>query len=173
MIGCGKALANVLLAGVLVAGPLAMLPGGAALAGGDAERHSGQDARPRIPVAAATIYPGEVITRAMLRMRAVPRRFYERGGFVREADEVIGKMARRTLVRGRPIPPGALREPYAVRSGKAVRIVYRRGGLEISALGTALASASAGEVVAVRNVDSGRIVRGVARADGTVMVGSP
>ena len=132
-----------------------------------------RDARPRIPVAAATIYPGEVISRAMLRMRAVPRRYYERGGFVRDADEVVGKMARRTLVRGRPIPPSALREPYAVRSGKAVRIVYRRGGLEIVALGTALASASAGEVVPVRNVDSGRIIRGVARADGTVQVGGP
>ena len=149
-----------------------MAQGGVALAGGGvATRQPEGEALPRIPVAAVTIYPGEVITAAMLRMRPVPRWYYRRGGFLANPRDIIGKMARRTLVRNRPVPPNALREPFAVRSGKAVRLVYRRGGLEISALGTALSSVSAGEVVAVRNVDSGRIVHGVAQADGTVLVG--
>ncbi len=137
-----------------------------------AARQAPDDARPRIPVAATTIYPGEVITAAMLRLRPVSRRFARRGGFVADPAAIIGKMARRTLPRGRPVPPNALREPYVVRSGKAVRIIFRSGALRISALGVALASASAGEPVAVRNVDSGRIVHGVAQPDGTVRVGA-
>ncbi len=130
----------------------------------------GGNARPEIPVAATTIYPGEVIRPGMLRMRPVPRRYYERGGFMKDPRRIMGKMAARTLVRGRPIPPNALREPYVVRSGKAVRVIYRSGALSISALGTALDSVSAGEMVAVRNVDTGRIIYGVAHKDGTVVV---
>jgi len=128
------------------------------------------EAWPEIPVAAATIYPGEVITRGMLRMRPVPKGYFARGGFVADAGRIIGKMARRTLVRGRAIAANALREPFAVRSGKAVRVVYRARGVVISALGTALQSASDGEPVAVRNVDSGRIVHGVAHKGGVVVV---
>ena len=123
-----------------------------------------------IPVAAVTIYPGEVITPAMVRMRKVPRRYLARGGFLLRVRRIVGKMARRTLVRGRPFAPNALQEPYAVRAGKAVRVVVRSGGLFISALGTALDSAVAGEVVAVRNVDTGRTVYGVARKGGIVIV---
>ena len=150
--------------------PVAWLVAMAALLAGGVPALAGGAARPQIPVAAVTIYPGEVIGPAMVRMRPVPRRYYERGGFVREARRIVGRMAGRTLVRGRPIPPNALREPYAVRRGKAVWVIYRSGALSISALGTALDSASAGEMVGVRNVDTGRIVYGMARKDGTVMV---
>lgn len=124
----------------------------------------------RIPVPAATIYPGDVIRASMLRMRRVYRHYAERSGGLRAPERIVGKMARRTLVRGRPIPRAALREPYAVRNGKTVQLIYRSGALVISALGTALESASAGEMVAVRNVDSGRIVHGVAEPGGLVRV---
>ncbi len=142
----------------------------ALLAGSAAAAASGVDKRPRIPVAAATIYPGEVIRPGMLRMRPVPRRYYERGGFIGDTRRIIGKMASRTLVRGRPIPPNSLREPFAVRRGKTVRVIFRSGSLIIGALGTALDSVSAGEMVAVRNVDTGRTIYGIARKDGTVVV---
>ncbi len=138
--------------------------------GARAAQGEGGGSRGEIPVAAVTIYPGEVITPAMVRMRKVPRRYFALGGFLRERGQIVGKMARRTLVRGRPFAPNALQEPYAVRAGKAVRVIVRSGGLFISALGTALDSAVAGEVVAVRNVDTGRTVYGVARKGGIVIV---
>ena len=136
------------------------LSGGAARAGGGGV----------LPVPAVTVYPEEIIRPAMLDKRRFPARFLARRGYVRDASRIIGKMARRTLVRGRAIPLNAVREPYAVRSGKAVRVIYENGGLVISALATALSSVSAGEAVAVRNVDTGRTIHGVAQADGTVRV---
>ncbi len=149
------------------------LAGAILLMAGALPATSGERTQRQIPVPAATIYPGEVIRAAMLRLRPVSARYYARGGFVAEAGRIVGKMARRTLVRGRPVPPNALREPYAVFSGKAVQVIYRSAGLSITILGTALESASSGEVVAVRNVDSGRIIHGVAQKDGTVLVKTP
>ena len=125
---------------------------------------------PQLAVAAATIYPGEIIRPGMLVKRRVPRRWAMRGGYVTDPESVIGKMARITIVRGRPVPVNAVREPWAVRNGAVVRVLYQAGALTISALGRALQNASAGERVPVRNVDSGRIVYGVARRDGTVVV---
>ncbi len=133
----------------------------------------GAEERPEIPVAAVTIYPGEVIRPGMVRMRAVSRRYYQRGGFEKDPRRIIGKMAGRTLVRGKPIAPNALRAPYVVRRGRAVRVIYRSGALSIGALGMALESAAAGEMVAVRNVDSGRIIHGTAQSNGTVVVSTP
>ncbi len=125
---------------------------------------------PELAVAAATIYPGEIIRPGMLVKRRVPRRWAMRGGYVTDPESVIGKMARITIVRGRPVPVNAVREPWAVRNGAVVRVLFTSGALTISALGRALQNASAGERVPVRNVDSGRIVYGVARRDGTVVV---
>ena len=125
---------------------------------------------PRLAVAAATIYPGEIIRPGMLVKRRVPRRWVLRGGYVSDPESIIGKMARITIVRGRPVPVNAVREPWAVRNGAIVRVLYKAGALTISALGRVLQNASAGERVPVRNVDSGRIVYGVAQRDGTVIV---
>jgi len=125
---------------------------------------------PELAVAAATIYPGEIIRPGMLVKRRVPRRWAMRGGYVTDPESVVGKMARITIVRGRPVPVNAVREPWAVRNGAIVRVLFTSGALSISALGRALQNASAGERVPVRNIDSGRIVYGVAQRDGTVLV---
>ena len=124
-----------------------------------------------LPVPAVTIYPGQVIDASMLRTRPWPK---DRAvGFVDDARAIIGRMAVRTLVRNRPIPAAALSAPYVVRKGKTVRLIFREGGLEITALATALEDAAAGRLVAVRNVDSGRTVYGIAQPDGTVLVKKP
>ncbi len=122
-----------------------------------------------VPVPALTIYPGQVITADMLRMRRYHPDDVD-GRYVTDSRALIGRMAARTLVRNRPVPPSAVTAPWVVRRGKAVRLIFRAGGLEITALGTALDNAAAGETVAVRNVDSGRVVYGIAQADGTVRI---
>ncbi len=124
-----------------------------------------------LPVPAVTIYPGQVIDASMLRTRPWPKD--RAAGFVDDARAIIGRMAVRTLVRNRPIPAAALSAPYVVRKGKTVRLIFREGGLEITALATALEDAAAGRLVAVRNVDSGRTVYGIAQPDGTVLVKKP
>lgn len=116
----------------------------------------------------ATIYPGEIIRSDMLRD--------VEGGAASESAQhsraaLIGKVARRTLLAGRPIAPEAVGEPQAIANGAVVQIVYDNEGVRITATGQAMSAGSVGDGVRVRNVDSGLVVSGVIMRDGSVRVG--
>ena len=68
----------------------------------------------------------------------------------------------------RPDMIGTPRSSTVVRRNETVEIRLERPGLVVSAMGTALQEAHAGEVLKVRNADSNRIVMCRVRADGAV-----
>jgi flagella basal body P-ring formation protein FlgA len=91
-------------------------------------------------------------------------------GYVSVTSEVLGKVTTRTLLPGRTIPVGALRDAWAVERGKTVALVYSGGGLTITAVGTPLQNAAIGDFIRVRNIESGVIISGTVMGDGTVQV---
>lgn len=120
-----------------------------------------------VPV--ATIFPGETITEARVHEVEVTNPNLA-PGYARSVDEVLGLVTKRTLVAGRTIPVSSLREAFAVKRGATVRLVARSGSMTISATGTPLADALVGDVIRVRNLDSGVTVSGTVMADGSVEV---
>jgi flagellar basal body P-ring formation protein FlgA len=115
------------------------------------------------------IYPGEIISSTQVDVVAVTNPNLA-GGYARTKEEVVGMVAKRTLLPGRTIPVNGLREAFAVKRGTSVRLTFSIGNMLISASGTPLTDASVGEIVKVRNIDSGSIVSGTVMADGTVQV---
>ncbi|HCL65187.1 MAG TPA: flagella basal body P-ring formation protein FlgA [Rhizobium sp.] len=115
------------------------------------------------------IYPGETVSASKIVEVAVTNPNLA-GGYASSAHDVIGMVTTRTLLPGRTIPVSGLREPYAIKRGTNVRLTFAIGSMQISASGTPLADASIGEVIKVRNLDSGVIVTGTVMADGTVQV---
>ncbi len=139
----------------------------AALAGWAATPAGAQTAV--VPSPKAVIYPGDIIDGEML--ADIPAAIDGDGGpYASTRAELIGKMARRTLLPGRPIATRAIDNPRVVRNGADVQIVYVEGGLTIVAVGSAMQDAGVGEIIKVRNSDSGVIVSGEVRPDGTVRV---
>lgn len=124
-----------------------------------------------LPVPAVTIYPNEEIGEEQLTDRAFIASTVTRGAVHEDRMQVVGKVAKRTLFKGQPVPVNALREPYVVISGKPATVVFQDGGLTITGSATALQSGAIGDVVSLRNPDSGLLVRGVVAKDGTVRVG--
>ncbi len=116
-----------------------------------------------------TIYPGEVIDAHRLEEVEVTNPALT-GDYAVSAEQVTGKVTSRTLLQGRVILVSALREPYAVERGKAVRIVFANGPLTITAGGAPLENAAVGDLIRVRNTDSGIIVSGTVMDDGTIHV---
>ena len=116
-----------------------------------------------------TIYPGETITGAMVRSVGVTNPNLA-GGYASDVTEVDGMITTRTLLPGRTIPVAALREAWAVERGSPVTLVFADQGLVITAPGTPLQNAAVGEMIRVRNVDSGVVVSGTVMQDGTVRV---
>ena len=99
----------------------------------------------------------------------IPNRVIYPGETLPELD---GKVAKRTLLTGRYIPVSSLREAYLVEKGTAVEVMFVSGALTISASAVTLEPGSAGDMVKVRNVDSGKILSGIVMADGSIRVGA-
>lgn len=116
-----------------------------------------------------TIYPGETLDASRVEVVDVTNPDLA-DGYVRTLSEIDGKVTKRTLLPGRVILASALREQYAVQRGSNVRLVFSNGGLTISAAGSPLQDAAVGELIRVRNVDTGVIVSGTVMADGTIHV---
>jgi flagellar basal body P-ring formation protein FlgA len=125
-----------------------------------------------LPVPAVTIYPGDAIQDSYL----VDRDFAgsqvtRRAGLIDSRAALVGKLARRTLLPGVPIPINAVAEPNAISNGTRVRVIFHQDGLTIETYAIALQAGTVGAVISVRNTDSGMTISGIVQADGSVRVG--
>ena len=123
-----------------------------------------------LPVPSTVVYPGQsVLDRGVMAVRFhVPAT--ELSAYVVERGMLENRIARRTLLPNKPIMLSDLKSPDAVSAGVPVAIVYREEGLLITGIGTPLRSAGAGEVIRVRNVDSGVTITGTVTQEGTIEV---
>ena len=123
-----------------------------------------------LPVPAVTLYPGDVISDAHL----VDRAFRSAARVsIDNRLAIVGKVARRTLLPGQPIPLNAVDDAKVVRRGVPTQVVFRESDLVITGIVEPMASGSVNEMVKARNPDTGLMVVGVVQADGTIRVGSP
>lgn len=126
----------------------------------------------QLPVPKLTIYPGDVIASELLTLKNFSMRA-DAGPVVQTAEAMIGKVARRTLVAGKPVPLNYVRDRELVQKGKPVRVVFTAGGLTISSVAVPLQAGGVGDVLSLRNTDSGTVIKGVVEADGTIRVAGP
>ncbi len=123
-----------------------------------------------LPVPAVTIYPGDVIADDMLTDGRFPIGTASRFPVAGSNQELVGKVARRTLLPGRLIARNTVGEPELVSKGKIVSAIYQQGTLVITATVLALQSGSLNDIIQVRNVDSGKVIVGTVTADGGVRI---
>ena len=130
-----------------------------------------QRAPVKLPVPKVTLYPGDKITADSITMQA----FYngaERLPVAKTRAAVVGKVARRTLIAGKPIPRIGVRAANVVQQGRQVPIVFSSGGLVITGRAMALQSAVPGASLSLRG-ESGTTIRGTVQPNGTVRVDGP
>jgi flagellar basal body P-ring formation protein FlgA len=123
------------------------------------------------PTPRVVIYPGQIIRDAALADALVDPADAELDAIARQRSAVVGKMARRTLLPGKPIALAAIGNPRLVNNGSEVTLVYADAGLQITAAGQALQDGAFGDLVRARNSDSGVTVSGVVQADGSIRIG--
>ncbi len=115
------------------------------------------------------IYPGQEITEGQLKTVPVTNPNIA-PGYAQKLSEVTGFVTTRTLLPNRTIMIAALREAWAVRRGDKVILVYDNGGLKITAAGTPLNDGVVGDLIKVRNTDTGVIISGTVRPDSSILV---
>lgn len=117
------------------------------------------------------IYPGQAIGNTSLQEKFFTIKSSAAASYVLSADQLVGKVARKTLLPGQPILVSAVNEPDLIQRGVAVPIVYDTGALVITAKGIPMEAGRSGDFVKVRNIDSGIIVTGTVLANGSIQVG--
>jgi flagella basal body P-ring formation protein FlgA len=115
------------------------------------------------------IYPGETISSAQLQEVEVTNPNLQ-GDYAKSIGQVDGMISKRTLLPGQSISISALREPYTVTRGSSIRLIFTVGPMAISAAGSPLEDGMTGQMIRVRNMDSGVIVSGTVLANGTIHV---
>ena len=125
-----------------------------------------------IPVPKHIIYAGQTISSSLLRDRKVPIGYLSRASVFVDQSQLVGKVAKTTLVPSRPIPTNYVTEPDVVKVNQRALMRFRSGALTITAEASPLNSAKAGEMVRARNLQTGVIVYGTAQEDGSIIVGA-
>lgn len=128
------------------------------------------DDRPA-PTPKAIIYPGDMIVDGMLEEKPFPMNERNAATQFFSREGLVGKVARRTLLPGEMIALVSVDNPRLVKAGGNVRIIFDDHGVEISGVGVAQQAGALGEMIRVRNQDSGLFITGKVQADGSVQVG--
>jgi flagella basal body P-ring formation protein FlgA len=84
--------------------------------------------------------------------------------------EVAGLAAKRALREDQPLRPGDLMRPQHVERGAFITLIYATSGVSLSLKAKALGAGAAGDLVAVQNIQSKRVVNGVVTGPSEVTV---
>jgi len=93
-----------------------------------------------------------------------------RQGYMANIAAVVGQQVKYSLGLGTVIQDNHLRPLNMVKRGESIVLVAGIGGMEVRMQGTALADASLGDRVRVKNHSSERVVEGVVDSPGIVRV---
>ena len=90
--------------------------------------------------------------------------------YVTRPADLAGRLTRRPIPEGTAVTADALDAALLIHRGQSVILAARTGGLEVRAPGVALADAAAEQRVRVKNLNSLKIIEGVADSAGVVRV---
>lgn len=90
--------------------------------------------------------------------------------YVSRPTDLAGRLTRRPIPEGTAVTADALDAPLLIHRGQSVVLTARAGGLEVRAPGMAMADAAAEQRVRVRNLNSLKIIEGIADTAGVVRV---
>jgi flagellar basal body P-ring formation protein FlgA len=122
-----------------------------------------------VPVLRRQIRNGEIIGESDVDLRQFPVA-HTRPGTIRDKAELIGKSPSRASSAFRPIREHEIASPAVVKKNGIVQMRYLSPGMEITATGQAMNEGGRGEVIAVRNMNSKKIVRAVVEDANTVSI---
>ena len=93
-----------------------------------------------------------------------------KSGVFFDLDELDGAIAKSSIYQGQVISPRKVMAPKIVKRNQLVNVETQTGTLVIRTRAQALGDASAGDVIACRNIKSKEEFVGIVRKDGVVVI---
>lgn len=123
-----------------------------------------------IPVFVRRMKRGEVVAASDVVVREVAEKRVRPDTYLLAEDKIVGQTLRRTLAGGHPIRRTDLDLPVAVEAGQEVNLIFRSGAMRLSDRGLAVDKGSIGDVIRVKNVKSGQMLRARVESPQDVLV---
>lgn len=123
----------------------------------------------KLPVLALPINRGDVIGSGDIEVRE-QRITRDLVGYLSDAQDIVGKEARKNLVVGSKLRKSDLISPQIIDRGQTVALVAESAGLVVNMQGKALSNGAAGDRLMVKNLSSGRRIEGLVQRNGTVLI---
>jgi len=130
-----------------------------------------------VPVFVQVFQPVAMTTRPLARgdiLSATDIKMVERDlsalkrGYIIDSKQPVGMVVKRRIGTDSIITPQLLEAPRLVRRGEQVAIIAESRGIEIRAVGKALADGSRGDLIRVRNTASKKVIEAVVTEPGVV-----
>ncbi|MCB1651080.1 MAG: flagellar basal body P-ring formation protein FlgA [Alphaproteobacteria bacterium] len=122
-----------------------------------------------VPVLRESMTAGTVIGANDLDMIDLPD-YRVKHNIILNADDLIGTTPRRVLHAMEPVVSGDIEAPRIVERGESVTMVFRQGGLLLTAQGKALEYGAKGDMIRVVNQNSSKTVQGQVTGEREVTV---
>jgi len=116
-----------------------------------------------------TIYPGQIINLEDLKSVRLIREPTISYHFASKPEEIVGTLAKRTILPERFIPLGSIQAAPTIKAGTPTRVAFQSGGLSISVVCVPLTDGVSGEFIRFRNPSSGKIITAEISADGSAI----
>ncbi len=122
-----------------------------------------------LPVLKRAMRSGDTIAQDDVEMRNFPVSRVH-GEVISDAATLIGKSPLRVVTQNRPIRTTEIATPTVIKKNSIVQMRYNTTGMKISTSGQALADGRIGQMVAVKNLASQKMVYGTVSAENEVTV---
>lgn len=81
-------------------------------------------------------------------------------GYYKDSAPIIGKLAKRSMQKNHIIAPNNLMFAKLIKKGELVKITAKNDQVQVSVKGIALQSGAAGQIIAVKNMTSKKVIEG-------------
>jgi flagella basal body P-ring formation protein FlgA len=93
-----------------------------------------------------------------------------RASYVRDPEEILGKMSRRMYSSGDPLTREAFVNPFLVKNGETVQLRLERNGIVLTSMARAEQDGRLGQVIRVRNLDFSTVLKAQVTGRAEVML---
>ena len=123
----------------------------------------------KLPVAAENLISGTVLKSSLIKYRKIDVTKYH--NLITTPSILSGGKLLRNMKEGEPFVKYSIKPKTVVKRRRRVTIVVKMGNIRAKAYGIAMQNGALGEMIKVKNVRSGKIVKGIVTATGEVTVG--
>lgn len=122
-----------------------------------------------LPVLKRNKYRGDSITEEDVDYKEISERLLRRH-YLTEPEHLVGKQVSRSIQAFQPVTAREIEVRRVIHKDKLVPLVFKTPHMEVRTVGRAQEDASGGELVAAENVDSRKIVKGMATENGEILI---